>query len=364
VEKSPSAWKRHAPGVRVLVAAAIAFAVVAAALPALRSVPALGATAACTADPSWPAPNASLAQQVIALVNQHRATLGLGALTVDTTLSDSAVWKAQHMAEYDYFGHDDPAPPVARDAYTRALQCGYTSNAAWGENIAEGYPTAAAVMAGWLASPGHKMNIEFPSFQAIGVGVAADAAGNLYWVQDFGSVVFSPGTTPPTPPAPAPPSAPVTTPSPPPTTTTPPVTTTPPPVTTTPPVTSTPPTPVAGATQVGAALTQPASAPAKLARVRKTAVGKLEASKPHAGKPYSVRFPFGRVRVATANLAVHCSARLAGLPLTGNGNIAGHVATCTWVIPQGARGARLLVHVRVSGHRVALARRARLLVGR
>ena len=114
MKETLTAHRRRVPGVRVFVVAAIAAAVVASAIPALRSSNALGATAACTPEAAWPANNASLESQVVALVNQRRASLGLAALAVDATLSDAAVWKARHMAQYQYFGHDDPAPPAGR----------------------------------------------------------------------------------------------------------------------------------------------------------------------------------------------------------------------------------------------------------
>ena len=59
-----------------------------------------------------------------------------------------------------------------------------------GENIATGYPSPAAVMAGWMASPGHCRNILSPSFSAIGIGmvprpVGGFASGPATWTQDF-----------------------------------------------------------------------------------------------------------------------------------------------------------------------------------
>ena len=362
------AQRRRVPGVRVLLVAVLMAGVAAAALPALRTSPALGATAACTPG-AWPAANASLATQVVALENQYRASLGLGSLTVDSTLSDSAVWKARHMAQYGYFAHDDPAPPVARSAFQRALDCGYTQNASWGENIAFGQPTAASVMAAWIASPPHQQNLSDPSFQAIGVGVAADSSGAVYWVQDFGSVVLSGGTTPPSPP-PAPPSPPPAPPAPPPVSPPPaPVT---PPAPVVPPAAVTPPaatpSPVTAAVtdaapQIGGAIT-PQSATGTAKRSHATRLTRLAAAKPHAGSPYSVRLSFGRVPVSTAALALHCTARLSGKVITGAGDIAGHVATCSWRIPAGTRGERLVVRVKVSGrHGVSLVRSARLLVG-
>ena len=98
----------------------------------------------------------SLAQQVVALVNQHRASLGLAGLQNDQALTDSAAWKASHMANYGYFDHNDPAPPVARDPFTRMTDCGYSAGGAEGENIAFGQTDANDVMNAWLNSPGHK----------------------------------------------------------------------------------------------------------------------------------------------------------------------------------------------------------------
>ena len=70
---SLTAHRRRVPGVRVLVVAAIAAAVFAAARPALHESRALGATAACTPDATWPGANATLAQQVVDLENARRA---------------------------------------------------------------------------------------------------------------------------------------------------------------------------------------------------------------------------------------------------------------------------------------------------
>jgi uncharacterized protein YkwD len=357
--------RRRVPIARVLVAVVLASAVCAVVQPALRSSPALGATAACTPG-AWPAADASLAAQVVAQVNQYRAGLGLATLTVDATLSDAATWKARHMAQYGYFAHDDPAPPVARSAYQRALDCGFSAQGAWGENIAAGQPTASAAMTAWINSPPHRENLEFPSFRAIGVGVAADPSGQLYWVQDFGSVVVAAGTAPP--PAPAPPAPPAPPPPPP---VTPPPPLVPPPAPVVPPaVVVSPPapalsavTPAAPEPAPAAAAITPQSAEAPARKLHKLHRVRLRAAKPHAGDPYRVRMSFGRVPVATAALSVHCRARLAGLRLRGAGEIAGHIATCTWRIPAKASGRRLVVHVKVSGrHGVSLVRSARLLV--
>jgi hypothetical protein len=109
-------------------------------------------------------------------------------LAVSPTLRRAAEWKALHMARYEYLAHDDPPPPVARDAFRRMRDCGYTYPAALAENIAVGQPTPQDVVQAWLNSDAHRRNIENPNYVVIGVGAASRGSGPMYWVQDFGSV--------------------------------------------------------------------------------------------------------------------------------------------------------------------------------
>lgn len=144
----------------------------------------------CTPGSDWGSPRQDLAPRVVELVNEHRASKGLVQVQSTSTLTNAGLWKSRHMAKYGYLGHSDPAPPVARSAAERLLACGYPSDRyGWGENIARGYSTPEAVMQAWLASTGHRANIENPSFRAIGVGVAANGSGTLHWTQIFGTLV-------------------------------------------------------------------------------------------------------------------------------------------------------------------------------
>lgn len=140
----------------------------------------------CVPAATWPAARADLAGEVVALVNAHRAQLGLQALVVSPALDAAATWKARDMAAYGYMDHDDPAP-VARTAQDRITACGFPE-AGWAEDIATGYATAQAVVDGWLGSPEHRANIEEPEFRATGVGAAAAAGGPVYWSETFGVV--------------------------------------------------------------------------------------------------------------------------------------------------------------------------------
>ena len=54
-----------------------------------------------------------------------------------------------------------------------------------GENIAMGQTSPEQVMNGWMNSEGHRKNILSPNFTQIGVGIAKNAEGRLYWTQQF-----------------------------------------------------------------------------------------------------------------------------------------------------------------------------------
>ena len=191
--------RMRTPRTRLWICVPVIVATAATAL-ALPSAPRT-AVGACTPGSDWPAARPALADAVLAAVNAHRATVGARPLAVSQALQAAAVWKARHMAKYGYMDHDDPAPPIARSVAERIAACGY-SGAGWGENIAYGYPSAQAVVQGWLASPGHRANIEQPAFAATGIGAAVAPSGAVFWSQTFGTSTA--GTAPP--PAPRPPA--------------------------------------------------------------------------------------------------------------------------------------------------------------
>lgn len=145
------------------------------------------AAANCTPEPGWATLDRAFAGEVLRLVNDHRTALRLPPLSADPALTAAAEWKSAHMAGHDYFGHDDPAPPVARTPFQRMYDCGYAQPG--GENIAAGQQTPAGVMAAWLGSEGHRRNIENRAYTQIGIGVAANGTSvyGIYWTQDFGT---------------------------------------------------------------------------------------------------------------------------------------------------------------------------------
>lgn len=107
------------------------------------------------------------ADDVLTCVNIERASAGLSPLAADGTLDAASQACADRIAAEGGLTHSSATP-------------GY---ATWGENIASGYPTAAAVVAGWMGSDGHRANILSPNYTVMGIGYSA--AGS-YWCQQFG----------------------------------------------------------------------------------------------------------------------------------------------------------------------------------
>jgi uncharacterized protein YkwD len=142
------------------------------------------AAGTCVARANWGVRRDDLAYAVARVVNRYRQSRGLRPLRLEYGLMRSAIWKAQHMAHFFYFGHSDPAPPVNRGVPQRLAACGFTNGGS--ENIAYGYDTAQEVVRAWLGSPGHRRNIVSTSWRYLGVGVAVSHHGGTFWAQNFG----------------------------------------------------------------------------------------------------------------------------------------------------------------------------------
>ncbi|AYY11731.1 CAP domain-containing protein [Actinobacteria bacterium YIM 96077] len=123
----------------------------------------------------------TLEADVVELTNAQRDAHGCdNDLRVDDQLSQAARDHSEDMAARNYLSHVNPEGDGPAE---RAEAAGYSHWSA--ENIAMGYPTAEAVIDGWMDSDGHRQNILNCDSNAIGVGVAESSRG-IYWTQKFG----------------------------------------------------------------------------------------------------------------------------------------------------------------------------------
>lgn len=147
----------------------------------VNAVPLSGAgTAPATAPPPAPPPAATgYDNQILALVNDHRRSIGKPALVMNQVIWAQANAHSQNMASRTVpFGHDGFS---ARVAAIRA-ELGPGGSAA--ENVAMGYSTAESVVNAWLGSAGHRANIEGNSTRT-GVSAVKSSDGVWYYTQLF-----------------------------------------------------------------------------------------------------------------------------------------------------------------------------------
>jgi len=123
----------------------------------------------------------SYQQQVLDLVNAERTKRGLSPLTLDAKLCNVATKKSEDMVAKNYFDHTSP---TYGSPFDMMRQFGVSYQAA-GENIAKGQSTPQEVMNSWMNSSGHRANILSSNFTKLGVGIAKDSNGRLYWTQMF-----------------------------------------------------------------------------------------------------------------------------------------------------------------------------------
>jgi uncharacterized protein YkwD len=122
--------------------------------------------------------------QIFDLINSERRRRGLPALVYNQQLDQMAKIQAGQMASFQKMAHVLPGAEMPTLA-DRAHRVGY----AYGhiaENVALGYPSAEAVVEGWMTSKGHRENILDRDVVETGLGVARSSAGGLYYCQVFG----------------------------------------------------------------------------------------------------------------------------------------------------------------------------------
>lgn len=129
-------------------------------------------------DTSNPSNIGTVEEEILELVNIERAKYGLSPLKLNSELCSLAKTKSCDMSQNNYFSHTSPTYGSAFDMM-KAANIKYNTA---GENIAQGYKTAEAVMKGWMNSEGHRANILNSSYTELGVGLCGDG---YYWTQMF-----------------------------------------------------------------------------------------------------------------------------------------------------------------------------------
>ena len=136
----------------------------------------------------------------LCLIDQERNSRGEASLQFNADLQQSAQAHTESMAFGDYFEHDGPGGDTP---LSRMIAAGYISNShvgyEIGENIGWGtfsLGTPRAIVAAWMASPGHRANILDAHFRDTAIGVSPHVPSSLsqgqpggIYTQDFGVII-------------------------------------------------------------------------------------------------------------------------------------------------------------------------------
>jgi uncharacterized protein YkwD len=175
------------------------FAVMTAVAFAITTVGLLGVPRTALA---WSASTYSSASEheLVSLTNQARASAGLRALKVDSSLTSIARWRSKDMITRNYFSHTIPG---STNVFHVLDQKGYCYHLA-GENIGwNTYPddvATATIQQSFMNSSGHRANILGKTWDVMGVGAYKGPDGKKMWTVLFadrcGSTTTAPKPTP------------------------------------------------------------------------------------------------------------------------------------------------------------------------
>lgn len=107
------------------------------------------------------------AQGLLDGTNAQRTNNGLGALRLNSQLSQAAQAKAADMVAENYWAHTSPS---GKTPWTFIAASGYSYTTA-GENLAYGFTTSSETISGWMNSAGHRANILNSAYSDVGFGI-------------------------------------------------------------------------------------------------------------------------------------------------------------------------------------------------
>ncbi|TVZ52713.1 CAP domain-containing protein [Dokdonia sp. Hel_I_53] len=118
----------------------------------------------------------TLAKEVMEVLNNHRASIGLNPIAWYSECEELAVEHSSYMVKNNKASHDNF---YERSQILKRKGASFVS-----ENVAYGYQDALSVLQAWLDSPSHKITIE-GDYTHSGIGIVYTDNGIPYYTQLF-----------------------------------------------------------------------------------------------------------------------------------------------------------------------------------
>lgn len=142
-------------------------------------------TEAVTELPVVQTPSDARVAQVIAGINAEREAAGVAAVTYDVTLTDMAQVRASENADNDYFVIENGKHKRPDGRNASSICEDYGQSGSFGEVMGRYQETPDEIVTGWHNSATHYACMTSSKYNRVGVGIAADSEGYLYWVAIF-----------------------------------------------------------------------------------------------------------------------------------------------------------------------------------
>ena len=120
--------------------------------------------------------------EVIAGINAERTSAGVGTVTYDATLTDMAQTRASENAANNFFVVENGRHKRPDGRNASSICEDYHQYGNFGEVMGRYQATPAEIVNGWHNSATHYACMTNAKYNRVGVGVAADSNGQLYWV--------------------------------------------------------------------------------------------------------------------------------------------------------------------------------------
>lgn len=127
------------------------------------------------------------AMQFYARVNQARLDNGLPPYGWSDLLAAAAQRHANDLAAHRLASHTGSDGSTPRQRIAEAGYAAWGNGAVVGENFWTGYGSVQDALDWFLGDPPHRENILSTRYREIGIGVATDSEGQVYYVLDFGA---------------------------------------------------------------------------------------------------------------------------------------------------------------------------------
>lgn len=133
---------------------------------------------------------ASEVNTLVDLINSYRKANGLAALKLNDNITTAAMHRAAESAYADWnmtAMENGTTKRHIRPNFQKAssIAATYGISGSFGENYGRFFQTPEEILEGWQNSSAHNGLLLSSGYSQIGIGVAADSEGYLYWVAIF-----------------------------------------------------------------------------------------------------------------------------------------------------------------------------------